>query len=383
MAIDPRLGLNTTGKINTNTSAAQKAALARQRAMEPVLGNAGTAIPKSQSMPGGPALSYTPYVPKTDPKVDPKVEPPTVQAYGTSGGGAAPAPAPAPSYSGLSSDQYRDSLLASVRAGVMTEYEANASVIRNNLAQAMASMDSELAALEPLYQGQMQTIATNQFATAEGTKEAMNQAGWNGSNSGLAIGEQTRISNVADKSRADATLAKTQSEAEINRQRTLAQQTADNSLASADTIKNEKLAGAEAEALIQSDTRNRSMYESDRNYNAQQQQFSESIRQFNANLAESRASRSVSQKAADAQAEANTSAAEKERLQAEAYAAIHRMTTQQDIQDYLNKLTQQGLPYSVMVQAQKDASDMIDRINPDGTVNNPNKQSYDWTAASN
>ena len=55
----------------------------------------------------------------------------------------------------MSFDQYKQSLIESVRAGVMTEYEANASIIRNNLAQAMSELQNELAALEPLYQTQL------------------------------------------------------------------------------------------------------------------------------------------------------------------------------------------------------------------------------------
>ena len=52
----------------------------------------------------------------------------------------------------------------------------------------------------------------------------LNQGGWNTSNSGLAVGEHTRIANAADESRADAGLAKTQAEENINRQRTLQEQ---------------------------------------------------------------------------------------------------------------------------------------------------------------
>jgi hypothetical protein len=267
-----------------------------------------------------------------------------------------PAAPAAAGYNGLSSDQYRESLIASVRAGVMTEYEANANVIRNNLAQAMASMDAELAALEPLYQGQLQTIASNQFSTQEITKERMNQGGWNASNSGLAIGEQTRIGNAADKGRADASLSKTQSEAGINRNRNLTQQVSNNDLATAESTKNQKLAGAEAEALIQSDTRNRSMYESDRTYNAQQQQsdrtysqqqqqFAESIRQFNAQLNESMANRTASQKATDAK---DTSSFTETQLDDMASSTVSWINTQPDINKAINDMLKDtDLPASV------------------------------------
>ncbi|NCU25772.1 hypothetical protein EOM86_03525 [Candidatus Nomurabacteria bacterium] len=227
-------------------------------------------------------------------------------------------------YNGMSFDQYKQSLIDSVRAGVMTEYEANASIIRNNLAQAMSELQNELAALEPLYQTQLDTIAKNQYTTGERTKETLNQGGWNTSNSGLAVGEHTKIANAADESRAEAGLAKTQAEENINRQRTLQEQLANNDLASLEAQKNAKLAGAEAEAMIHAEDRYRQMYESDRSYDLQQKQFSESIRQFNEQLK----SRTSSEKLADLKDGASLSAEEKDTL---ATNALTWIFNQEDI----------------------------------------------------
>lgn len=295
---------------------------------------------------------------------------------------ATPSVPSVPAYTGMSNDDYKNNLLNAVKAGIMTEYEANASIIKNNLAKAMSDMDSELAALEPLYQNQLQTIADNQFATSQSTKEVMNQSGWNTSNSGLAMGEQTKISMAADKSRADSALAKTQSQAEITRKKTLQQQLSDNELATAEKIKNEKLSGAEAEALIQADTRNRQIYESDRTSNQQQQQFSESIRQFNEQMKETKANRTASEKAQAAQLEATTSQSEKDEIYSESMASLYSAKSQQEIMDILRSIIAPAknpdgtmppaIPASVAEKLQASAATLIKMIQQDGSVMNPN-----------
>lgn len=303
-------------------------------------------------------------------------------------------------YNGLTSDQYREQLVAAVRSGVMTEYEANASVIKNNLAKALSDLQAEKAALEPLYQNQLDTIASNKFATGEATKEMMNQAGWNTANSGLAVGEQTKIANAANKEKAAALQAKTTTETDINRRTSLAGETYGNDLASIEAQKNAKLSGAEAEAMIQAEDRNRSTYESDRSYdlqrqqltqaaseadrsyNLQQQQFAESVRQFNAQLAESKASRTASQKAAALQTEATTTAAEKEAMHNALVSKLYTAPTQQAAMTYLrDMMSDESIPDSIKAQLQKDAETLIKMINADGTVYNPNAGQYDWLTA--
>lgn len=172
-------------------------------------------------------------------------------------------------YNGLSPDDYKSKLMDSVRAGVMTQYEANVSIIKNNLDRALADLDTELAALEPAYTRQLDTIAQNKFASSEAAKEMMNQGGWNAGNSGLAIGEQTRIGVAADKNRAEAGQNYAMAQAEIARRRSLAQQTANTNLASEEAQKNARLAGAEADAIVQADARNWNMYQSNRDYDYQ------------------------------------------------------------------------------------------------------------------
>lgn len=221
---------------------------------------------------------------------------------------AAPAAAPTASggYQGMTPDQYRQSLVDAVKGGVMSEYEANAAIIKNNLAQALSNLDADLAALEPAYQKQVETIAQNQFTSGEATKEIMNQGGWNAGNSGLAIGEQTKIGIAADKSRAEALNTKTQAEQDIARRRSLAEQEYGTNLASLEAQKNAKLSSADANALVQSDDRNRSIYESDRAYDRSVLESDRAYAQARANAARARASGSSSNKDAEwSKSEAN------------------------------------------------------------------------------
>lgn len=223
---------------------------------------------------------------------------------------------------GMSDDEYRNSLIEAVKGGVISEYEANMAVIKNNLTTALSSLDAELAALEPLYQNQLKTIASNQFSTGEATKEMMNQAGWTGANSGLAIGEQSKIAIAADTNRANALQAKVGQETDINRRKTLAQDTFGTNAASLEAQKNAKLSGASAEALIQAEERRRSMYESDREYQMEVAKFKESQAQFRANLAEDRRQFDASQKASQAKTDAAAASSKGDEAYESAYNSL-------------------------------------------------------------
>lgn len=149
-----------------------------------------------------------------------------------------------------SADDYYQKLLDAKQAGILGEFEANASVIKSNLAKALSNLEAEKAALSPIYQNQLATIAQNQFSSGEQMKELMNQGGWSGANSGLAIGEQGKIQIGADNARGEALNTYNQGVADIARRNSLTQQTAADELASLEIQKNAKLQGAQSEAWL-------------------------------------------------------------------------------------------------------------------------------------
>lgn len=250
------------------------------------------AVAKKLAAPRVSAPALTKLTTPTPPKVtSTATQPRATSPVAPQPAAAAPAPAPKPaasSYAGLNPDQYRQSLIDAVKGGVMSEYEANAAIIKNNLARALSDLDAEMSALEPAYQKQVQQIAQNQFTSQEASKELMNQAGWNTGNSGLAVGEQTKIGIAADKSRAETLQNKTMAESDIMRRRSLANDLSGTDLASIEAQKNAKLSAAEAEALVRSEDRNRSIYESDRDYS---RSTYESDRQFEFAKAQAEAAR--------------------------------------------------------------------------------------------
>ena len=202
----------------------------------------------------------------------------------SSGGGGSTAPAytppPAPTPAAASPDflsfeDYKQSLIDAVKGGIMADYEANAVVINNNLTKALSDLEAEQAALDPLYQKQLKNIGDRKYATTVQQRELMNQAGWNATNSGLAVGEHTRIANQASEETADADASYNQYMTDILRRKTVTKQTSADSLAALDREKNAKLSGAEASALVQADDRNRDIYTDDRNFNESQRQFNE------------------------------------------------------------------------------------------------------------
>ena len=80
------------------------------------------------------------------------------------------------------------------------------------------------------------------------------------------------------------------------------QMAADESLGSLGRWRSNQLSAAESDALVTSTNYGRAIYESDRDFAFTQRQFEESVRQFEVQLAESRANRTASQKAAVAKA---------------------------------------------------------------------------------
>ena len=150
----------------------------------------------------------------------------------------------------------------------MSEYEANASTIKQNLARAMADLDYEQASLAPVYQNSLSAIHANQFQSGEQMKEMMNQAGWTGQNSGLAIGEQGKIKIGADNARAEAKNTYDQGLIDVNRRKTLAKDIAGEEQKSLEKWKNAQLSGAEAEAWLANDERIQSAVKASRDYSA-------------------------------------------------------------------------------------------------------------------
>jgi hypothetical protein len=106
----------------------------------------------------------------------------------------------------------------------------------------------------------VEAIHNNEFATSETSKELMNMSGWNANNSGLAIGEMDKIKIGADKQRADAAGALVQALNDIARRSTTAKTRANNERLALDKWKANALMGAEADAMLQGDSRNYSMY---------------------------------------------------------------------------------------------------------------------------
>jgi hypothetical protein len=205
-------------------------------------------------------------------------------------------------------DEYRQALIKAKQGAINAEYETNASIIKNNLTRALAALNQNKAALEPLYQRQLGSIAQNQFKSAETTKEIMNQGGWNASNSGLAVGEQTKIGMTADKQRGEALQAKTTAENEYNSQIATEQMAADESLGALGRWRSSQLSAAEADALVTSTEYGRAIYESDRDFALTQRQFDESVRQFEVQLSEQRANRTAAAKASAARASSDGTA---------------------------------------------------------------------------
>ena len=341
-------------KTTANTSAIVKAA------------QAATAAKKTTNAQYAPTSGFSAL--KASPAPSPKPSPaPSPSPDKNSGGGSnnnyqAPAQASG-GYQSTSQDDYYKALVKSKQGAINAEYETNASIIKNNLTRALAALNQSKAALEPLYQRQLSSIAQNQFSTSETTKEIMNQGGWNASNSGLAVGEQTKIANAADKQRGDALQAKTTAENEYNSQMASEQMAADESLGALGKWRSAQLSAAEADALVTSTNYGRAIYESDRDFAFTQRQFEESVRQFEVQLAESRANRTAAQKAAVAK-------------------ATNDGTAQSEYSKFLGAL------YSSNVVNPKEAEDLLktaisDPTIPDNMKEDMISQYYKWVTAYN
>ena len=177
-------------------------------------------------------------------------------ASGGGGGGA------------VTSGDYYSKYMQMRQAGIMSEYEANASVIKQNLSRALADLDAEQAALAPVYQSSLSTIQANQFQSGEQMKELMNQAGWTGQNSGIAVGEQGKIKIGADTARAEAKSIYDQGVMDVNRRKTLAKDVAGEEQKALEKWKNAQLSGAEAEAWLANDERIQAAVKASRDYSA-------------------------------------------------------------------------------------------------------------------
>ena len=279
-------GVTNTSDRTANNNAIKAAYAARSASMQQ--------LAKSSYKASG--KSYTP--PKPDPSPAPSPSPDKNSGGGSNNNTDQGPTSSSSGYQSTSQDDYYKALVKSKKNAINAEYETNASIIKNNLTRALAALNQSKAALEPLYQRQLGSIAQNQFNTSETTKEIMNQGGWNASNSGLAVGEQTKISNAADKQRGDALQAKTTAENEYNSQMAAEQMAADESLGALGKWRSAQLSAAEADALVTSTNYGRAIYESDRDFAFTQRQFEESVRQFEVQLEESRANRTAAEKAA-------------------------------------------------------------------------------------
>jgi len=168
----------------------------------------------------------------------------------------------------VTSGDYYSKYMQMRQAGIMSEYEANASVIKQNLSRALADLDAEQAALAPVYQSSLSTIQANQFQSGEQMKELMNQAGWTGQNSGIAVGEQGKIKIGADTARAEAKSIYDQGVMDVNRRKTLAKDVAGEEQKALEKWKNAQLSGAEAEAWLANDDRIQAAVKASRDYSA-------------------------------------------------------------------------------------------------------------------
>lgn len=165
-----------------------------------------------------------------------------------------------PQYTGMSADDLRKALSASAAAGINGAADSQLAIIRQNLLNALSDMEAEKANGQANLGKELKGIADNQFATTELSKERMNQGGWDMNNSGLAVGEVGKIGIAADQAKANSQSNLTQILNDIARRTTQAKQTSDANILGVEKDRANRLAGAEADAMINAENTAYSRY---------------------------------------------------------------------------------------------------------------------------
>lgn len=266
---------------------------------------AATVTPPKQEVPEIVPAPITPEVPKSPetPVVVPAPETPEVPTNpGTVATPITPkvpavptvseTPVVAPAYSGMSTEDYNNALLAAARSGVENSANSQISTVDRNLTENLANLENEKAKVQPAYDKSIVDIGNREFGTKASRTEQMAMNGWLPNNSGLQQGEMTRIGMGASAERANAEGAKVENLSDIARRATLAQTNASNDKASISKWKDTSLSGASADALIQADSRNYGIhrdtvgdFQNDRDFGLNKDSTEANIANTNANTA--------------------------------------------------------------------------------------------------
>jgi polyhydroxyalkanoate synthesis regulator phasin len=158
-----------------------------------------------------------------------------------------------PTYSGSTAQQIADAWAASQTSGYNISANNQIANIQNNLAAILSNLQAEKSGTINQNQKDMKAIAANEFNTGEQQKELMNQSGWNPNNSGLAVGELTKIHNTANNQRANAADVLTQALNDIARRANLAKSEASTNVTNVNNNLEQQLAGVAADALLKAD----------------------------------------------------------------------------------------------------------------------------------
>ncbi len=176
-------------------------------------------------------------------------------------------------YGGMDQTEYMDTLMKKAKSGVNQSANTQYSSIQQNLDDVLSQLDAEKSTLDPTYQDALGSIKAREFSSSEAAKELMNQSGWNTTNSGLSIGELNKISMQSSDQQASAKEDLVKALEDVVRRSTLAQTKASNEELAVDQWKAQALATAQADALIQADSRNYGQYTDNRNFGLQSDQF--------------------------------------------------------------------------------------------------------------
>lgn len=136
---------------------------------------------------------------------------------------------------------------------VNSAYKQGLTALKNSYSSDRSNLGAEQSKVNPLFQTAIKSIGQNEFNTKESQNELMNSGGWNTSNSGLAVGEMTRIANVASQNRAGALDTKNTTLADIARRRSLVGNQYNNNLIALAEQKTAGLTKARSSAQLTAD----------------------------------------------------------------------------------------------------------------------------------
>lgn len=134
---------------------------------------------------------------------------------------------------------YKNTYQAGV-ADVNSQFTSGSAALKSALFGDMSNLGAEQAKVNPAYQGAIKQIGQNEFTTKETQAETMNAGGWNTANSGLTVGEMTRIGNASNADRAAAGVQKNTTLADIARRRSVTKNQYNTSMK---TLKDQKTLG--------------------------------------------------------------------------------------------------------------------------------------------